>query len=195
MSATPPRRWRCSGRAEPAAGDAAIPSVKWSRRCSARRDAAPAIAAMLDQLDVDGALRPAQARDRRAADRRLGAARQDGGRAFGGRRSMRSRRCGTASRRPMPRCSTGRDGRAQAEQHAGGASARSCWRIRSRTSSTRSISPIMPPSGNGTASASSSSMPAARRGSTAAPATTSPAAFPTSPRRSRGRACSTASCW
>ena len=40
------------------------------------------------------------------------------------------------------------------------------------------------PSGNGTGSASSSSMPAARPGSTAAPATTSPAASPTSPRRS-----------
>ena len=44
---------------------------------------------------------------------------------------------------------------------------------------------IMPPSGNGTASASSSSAPAARPGSTAAPATTSPAASPTSPRPSR----------
>ena len=48
-------------------------------------------------------------------------------------------------------------------------------------------STIMPPNGNGTASASSSSTPAARPGSTAAPATTSPAAFPTSPRRSRRR--------
>ena len=51
------------------------------------------------------------------------------------------------------------------------------------------------PSGNGTGSASSSSMPAARPGSTAAPATTSPAAFPTSPRPSAARACSTANCW
>lgn len=51
------------------------------------------------------------------------------------------------------------------------ASGRSCSPIRSKTAEFRST--IMPPSGNGTASASSWSTPAARPGSTAAPATTS----------------------
>ena len=55
-------------------------------------------------------------------------------------------------------------------------SARSCSPIRSRR--PRSRSTIMRPSGNGTGSASSSSMPAARRGSTAAPATTFRGSFP-----------------
>ena len=55
-------------------------------------------------------------------------------------------------------------------------SARSCSPIRSRRRGSRST--IMPPNGNGTASASSSSMPAARPGSTAAPATTLPRSFP-----------------
>ena len=72
-------------------------------------------------------------------------------------------------------------------------SGRSCSPIRSRR--RRSRSTTMPPNGNGTGSASSSSMPAARPGSTAAPATTFRAVFPTSPRRSGARACSTASCW
>ena len=52
----------------------------------------------------------------------------------------------------------------------------------------------MPRSGNGTGSASNWSMPGATRGFTAAPATISRAAFPTSPRRSRRAPCSTASC-
>ena len=61
-------------------------------------------------------------------------------------------------------------------------SARSCSPTRSRRRASRST--IISPSGNGTGSASSSSMPAARPGSTAAPATTLPAASPTSPRPS-----------
>ena len=72
-------------------------------------------------------------------------------------------------------------------------SARSCSPTRSTTARSRST--ILPPNGNGTGSASSWSTPAARPGSTAAPATTFRAAFPTSPRPFRSAACSTASCW
>ena len=72
-------------------------------------------------------------------------------------------------------------------------SARSCSPIRSRT--RESTSTTMRPSGNGTGSASSWSTPAARPGSTAAPATTFRPASPTSPRRSPSARCSTASCW
>ena len=61
-------------------------------------------------------------------------------------------------------------------------SARSCSPTRSKRPRFRST--IMRPNGNGTGSASSSSMPAARRGSTAAPAMTFRAASPTSPKRS-----------
>src|SRR5258707_1285146 len=56
-------------------------------------------------------------------------------------------------------------------------------------------STIMRPSGSGTGSASSSSMAAPRRGSTAAPATTFRGAFPTLQRRSGRPGSSTASCW
>jgi hypothetical protein len=59
----------------------------------------------------------------------------------------------------------------------------------------RPASTIMLPSGNGTGSASSSSMPGAIRGSTAGPAMTLAGAFPISRKRSRFRRCSTGSCW
>ena len=112
-----------------------------------------------------------------------------------GSTSMRSRRSGTASPRLTAELFDWAEGARRAADRARRArcSARSCSPIRSRR--PRSRSTIMPPNGNGTASASSSSTPAARPGSTAAPATTSRTAFPTSPRRSARRACSTASCW
>jgi hypothetical protein len=130
-----------------------------------------------------GPLRAAQAGDRRA--------------------SGRDRRGSPSRRWPMPSGSTssGRGGVARPEAAVRRAvrlgrgprrrsrpratsrcSARSCSPTRSTR--PRSRSTIMPPSGNGTGSASSWSMPAARPGSTAAPATTFRAAFPTSPRRS-----------
>ena len=108
--------------------------------------------------------------------------------------SMRSRRSGTASTRPICRCSPGPRGGASSRRRATcRSSARSCSRIRSTSCASRST--IMPPSGNGTASASSSSAPAARRGSTAAPATTSRRSFPDVAEAFDAEACSTASCW
>ena len=106
--------------------------------------------------------------------------------------SRRSRKCGTASHRPTPRCSTGPSGAGRSRPPPTcRCFARSCSRTRSRNCA--SISPTMPPSGNGTASASRSSMSPARRGSTAAPATTSPRAFQRSRAISPPPACSTAS--
>ncbi len=135
-----------------------------------------------------GAAGLAEAHHRRLAGRRLGAARQ--GRTCRDDRRARSRRttwrrCGTASRRPTRRCSPGSKGAARGRtRRTRRCSARRCWRIRwSRRTGFPWMRATTAPSGNGTASACSSSRPPAASGSIRAAATTSPARSPRSSMR------------
>ena len=148
-----PRRRRAT--AEPLSRRAA-----WSNGCSTcrARMRPPRSPAMLDRLDAEERFALLKMATGGAAHRRVGAARQDRARA-----GVRARgRCGRGSvarhrARPMPRCSTGPRGAARSRPPPTcRCSARSCSRTRSR--SCASTSPTMPPSGNGTASASRSSM-------------------------------------
>ena len=201
MSATWPRRCRCcgrrAGRRAPRSTTARSASPTRSSGCGWRAEAdAPAVLARDARPSrCVRAVCAAEAGDRSASGRHFRAAREAGvGRCLRpGRRSSgggvaraeaaisRAVRVGRRPRRPAHVARTFLS------------SGHSCWRIRSRIRG--SISPTMPPSGNGTESASSSSMPAETLASTAGPATISQGAFRTSPRHSRSRPCSTASCW
>ena len=202
MSATRPRRCRCSGRGRMASRrrsttrPVASATSSSGYDCASRPEAPRVLAGMLDHLDAGGPVRAAQDGDRRAPDRRQGAARQDRRwRRRSGSTSRRSRKSGTASAALSPTLFAWAEGRAAQPAAADVPVFRPFMLAHRARGRAGSRSTIMRPSGNGTASASSSSMPAARPGSTAAPATTSPAAFPTSRRLSHARACSTASCW
>ncbi|MCY1170464.1 hypothetical protein D9M73_105360 [compost metagenome] len=105
--------------------------------------------------------------------------------------SRRSRKCGTGSRRLTQRCLIGRRDAARSRPAPTcRCSAHSCWRIRWRICA--SISPTMPPNGNGTGFACNWCMSPGRRGCTAGRATTSPRVSPRWRAISPRRACSTA---
>ena len=113
---------------------------------------------MLDRLDAEERFALLKMATGALRDRRVGAARQDRAGA-GVRARCRCGRGGVARprRRPTPRCSPGSRARARSRPPPTcRCSARSCSRTRWR--SCASTSPTMPPSGNGTASASRSSM-------------------------------------
>ena len=194
------RRYRGDGRAalarrrrSPVEPDAAVDRARSVERLAAlsRADAPAALAAMLDRLDADERFALLKMATGALRDRRLGAAGQD--RAGAG---VRARcRCGRggvarARRRPMPRCSPGPRGAGEQPTaadvpvfrpfmlaHPLEDAARRPRRLCRRVEMGRHPRPDRP-------------CRAARRGSTAAPATTSPAAFPKSPRafRDAGRA-------
>ena len=168
----------------------AAPLRRWSSGCAT--SAAPRRRAVLARdarpSRRQRPLRVAQARHRRAARSafRRGSPRRRWPRPSGST-SMRSRRCGTASSRPIAELFAWAEGRGEQPTAARRAGVPPVHARPPARGPAGRRSTIMRPSGNGTASASSSSAPAARRGSTAAPATTSRAASRTSPRPSPRR--------